>query len=83
MVEEKTLRGIKVARKISEIQAEDWDKVFPGVLEGYDFFKTLDESGLGQFTFYYIMVYDGKTPVGAAPCFLMKYPLDNSIRGPL
>lgn len=74
---------VKIARKIEEIPAEDWDKVFPNVLESYDLFKTLDESSFGQFTFYYIMVYDRKMPVGATACFLTDYSLDTSIRGPL
>lgn len=72
-----------VARKISEIPPDDWNKVFPNVLESYIFFKTLDESNFEQFSFYYIMVYDRKMPVGAAPCFLMNYSLDTSINGPL
>jgi hypothetical protein len=73
----------KIARKISDIPAEDWKKVFPDVLEGYDFFRTLDESGMGQFLFYYIMVYDGKLPVGATTCFMVNYSLDTSINGPM
>ena len=73
----------KVVRRIIDIQAVDWNKVFPNVLESYDFFKTLDESNLGQFSFYYIMVYERKTPVGATVCFLMNYSLDTSISGPL
>lgn len=73
----------KVSRRITEIPPDHWNKVFPDVLESYDFFKTLDESGLGQFSFYYIMVYDRKTPVGATACFLMNYSLDTSISGPL
>ncbi|MFA5339914.1 MAG: GNAT family N-acetyltransferase [Candidatus Omnitrophota bacterium] len=72
-----------IVRNISEIPAGDWNKVFPDVLESYDFYRTLDGSGLEQFTFYYLMVYDGEAPVGAATCFLMRYPLDTSIVGPL
>ena len=72
-----------VTRKISDIPAGDWKKVFPDVLESYDFFKTLDESNIGQFSFYYIMVYDRKIPVGATACFLVDYSLDTTINGPL
>lgn len=72
-----------VVRKISELPPNHWDKVFPNVLESYNFFKVLDESNLEQFSFYYIMVYDHKMPVGAAACFLMNYSLDTSISGPL
>jgi predicted N-acyltransferase len=71
----------KVAKKITEIPAGEWNKVFPDVLESYDFFRTLDESHLEQFSFYYIMVYDHKIPVGATACFLMNYSLDTSING--
>ncbi len=73
----------KVVRRITEIPADDWNKVFPDVLESYSFFKTLDESNLEQFSFYYIMVYNRKTPVGATVCFLMDYSLDTSVSGPL
>ena len=73
----------RVTRKISDIPACDWNKVFPDTLESYGFFKTLDESDIGQFSFYYIMVYEGKTPVGAMACFLVDYSLDTSINGPL
>lgn len=82
MIAESGLK-VKIVRKIEEIPAEDWNKVFPDVLESYNLFKTLDESKFGQFTFYYIMVYDGKMPVGATACFLTDYSLDTSIRGPL
>lgn len=73
----------KVTRRISEIPAADWNRIFPDILEGYDFFRAMDESGLEQFSFYYIMVYNRKVPVGAAACFLVDYSLDTSINGPL
>ena len=73
----------RVTRRISEIPEGDWNRVFPDVLERYDFFKTLDESHLDQFSFYYIMAYDGTTPVCAVPCFIMNYSLDTSIAGPI
>ena len=74
---------IEIVRKIEDIPLQDWNRVFPNVLEGYPFFKTLDESGFEQFSFYYILVYDDFTLVGAAPCFLMNYPLETTLQGPL
>ncbi len=73
----------RVTRKIEDIPREDWDAVFPNTLEGYNFFKSLDESRFEQFSFYYIMIYDGDTAVGAAPCFSLRYSLDTSISGPI
>jgi len=43
----------------------------------------LDESHFDQFSFYYILVYDQGEVAGAAPCFLMNYPLDTTVQGPL
>ena len=73
----------KVSRKITDIPVDHWNKVFPNVLESYDFFRALDASGLEQFSLYYIMVYDRKAPVGATSCFMVDYSLDTSISGPL
>lgn len=73
----------KVVRKIEDIPAADWNKVYPDILESYNFFRAIDDSNLEQFSFYYIMVYDRSTPVGATTCFLTDYSLDTSINGPL
>jgi len=73
----------RVVKKITDIPIDDWNKVFPDVFGGYQLSRTLDESNIEQFSFYYIMVYDRKTPVGAAPCFMMDYSLDTSIGGAL
>ncbi|MDE1920495.1 MAG: GNAT family N-acetyltransferase [Candidatus Omnitrophica bacterium] len=70
-------------RKIEEIPAEQWGKVFPDVPENYYFLKTLDESKFNQFSFYYVLVYRGQQLVGCAPCFRVDYSLDTSISGPL
>jgi len=79
----RTALKTRVTRKITDIPAADWNKVFPDILESYGFYKTLDESDMGQFSFYYIMVYEGKTPVGATACFMVDYSLDTTINGPL
>ena len=73
----------RVIRKIEDVSFEEWGRVFPDVLEGYYFFKTLDESGFDQFAFYYILVYERERLVGAASCFLLDYSLDTSVSGPL
>ena len=73
----------KIFRKIEEIPSNDWNQIYPRVLEGYQFFKSLDESAMGQFSFYYLLVYEGSALVGAATCFLMNYSLDTTLQGPL
>lgn len=66
---------------MQEIPEEEWNRVFPETLEGYHFFKTLDESNFEQFSFYYILVYEGGNLVGLAPCFLMDFALDAGVQG--
>lgn len=73
----------RVVSRVDQIPQSDWDAVYPNILESYDFFKTIDDSCLDQFSFFYIMVYDRKTPVGATTGFFLNYPLDTSINGPL
>jgi predicted N-acyltransferase len=79
----KSAFSAKVAKRISDIPENEWKRVYPDVLESYNFFKNLDEANLDQFALHYIMVYDRKTPVAAAPFFLLNYSLDTSINGPL
>ena len=73
----------RVVNKITQIPVDEWNKVYPDVLESYNFYKTLDEVGLDQFSLFYVAVYDRKKPVAMTACFIMNYPLDTSINGPL
>ena len=68
----------KVVRKVSDIPRPEWDRLFPAVIDDYDFFRTLDESGFGQFEFFYIVVNSPDGIAAIAPCFTMDYPLDTS-----
>lgn len=73
----------RVIKNISEVPESEWNRIFPPVLEDYSFYRTMDESGFAQFLIFYILVYEKKTLVGAAPCFSLKYSLDTSLSGPL
>ena len=72
-----------VCRSVREISPIEWHRVYPDVLESYHFYQTLEESGFDQFSFYYILIYRAEQLAGIAPCFLMAYPLDTTIQGPL
>ena len=73
----------EIITDITRISPEEWSRAYSQVLEGYHFFKTLQEAGLEQFEWYYVLVYDAGELVGCAPCFLMHYPLDTTIQGPI
>ena len=44
----------RVVKNITQIPAGDWNKVYPDVLESYNFYKTLDESVMNQFSLFHI-----------------------------
>lgn len=73
----------RIVRRADEIPHEAWNRVYPPVIENQGFFKAIDDSRLGQFSFYYVLAYRRNHLVGIAPCFFMDYPLDTSIIGPL
>ncbi len=73
----------KITYRIADIPENDWVTVFPDVLENYSFFKALDESSFQGFSFFYIIIYDNDTPIGATSCFLMDFPLDITVTGAL
>ena len=73
----------RVVRRADEIPTEAWRRVYPPVIEDQGFYKALDDARLDQFSFYYVLAYRRNHLVGIAPCFLMDYPLDTSINGPL
>jgi len=72
---------VRVVNKITELPEGDWKSVFPKVLENYYFFKTLDESSFNQFNFFYILVYNNNTPVGATSCFITDFPISIAVNG--
>jgi len=75
--------SVKITKTIREIPQKDWESVFPKAAEGYNFFKTLDESGFDGFSFFYIIIYDNGEPVGVASCFSTRFALDMTVTGPL
>ena len=73
----------RVSNSLKEIDRSDWEKLFPGQVKGYDFFKTVESTLAGQFKFYYLIFYNDAEIFGIVPCFLMDYPLDTTLEGPL
>lgn len=73
----------RIVRRADEIPQDAWRRVYPPIIENQGFFKAIDDSRLDQFSFYYILAYRRNHLVGIAPCFVMDYPLDTSIKGPL
>jgi len=66
----------KIVDSVNGIKRDDWDSVFGDIPEGYQFYKTLEESKLQDFAFYYIALYRGNTCLLIAPLFITDFNLD-------
>jgi len=68
--------NIKFETTYQAISPEFWEACYPAPLEGYFWYKALEESKLeDQFTFYYgVISYEGKQ-IGIIPCFIHNVPL--------
>ena len=68
--------NIKFENTYQAISPEFWEACYPAPLEGYFWYKALEESKLeDQFTFYYgVISYEGKQ-IGIIPCFIHNVPL--------
>jgi len=67
----------KIEGSINNIKKEDWDDIFGDIHEGYEFYKALEESGLGEFSFYYILLYQGSKLLLIAPVFIAFFYADD------
>lgn len=68
---------------INKIRRQDWDRLFGEIPEGYDFFKTLEESWLEDFSFYYVQVSHDQDVLLIAPFFIADFQLDIAAEGVL
>ncbi|MFA5144704.1 MAG: GNAT family N-acetyltransferase [Candidatus Omnitrophota bacterium] len=71
----------KVVNSVTDIGKDDWDSVFGDIPEGYQFYKAIEESGLEDFTFYYISLYQEDTCLLIAPLFIADFNLDIAVSG--
>lgn len=74
---------ILVAESIAEFDREEWNRLFPGELEDWSYYRAVEQAGLPEFRF----VYFGARAEGAlhavVPAFLTDYELDTTLSGPL
>jgi len=71
----------EVFDSVTKIPRVQWDKFFKDIPEGYDFFKTLEESGLEQFTFRYAALRKNDLVMLIAPLFIADFNLDIAVEG--
>ncbi len=66
----------KIVDSITKINEEDWDSVFGKLPEGYSFYKTLEESRLKEFSFYYAILYHDNKIIGIVPLFIAAFDVN-------
>lgn len=67
----------KIVTSIKTIQKEEWGAIFGDLPEGYRFFKTLEESGLEEFSFCYVLLYRSGELAAIAPLFMADFYVDS------
>lgn len=75
----------RIVDSVSKIKRDDWEAVFKDMPEGYPFYELLESSCLQEFSFHYLILYEGDSVVLIAPLFIADFNLDiaagNFIKG--
>jgi len=73
-----------ITNTLREIPQQDWERLFPeDTIENYGYHKTLEDSGLKEFSIYYLTARRENNLVAVIPFFTMDFSLTTLIRGPL
>ncbi len=71
-----------IVKEVREIPRREWDALFsPDLIEGYDYYKTLDESNLPLFSTHYAIIHEGGRAALIAPFFTTEFSFDTTIQG--
>lgn len=71
-----------VVTSIDRIPRAEWDRCFRGELEGWDYHRAVEQSGLPGFSHRYVALFDRGALLAAAPAFITDYRLDTTVQGP-
>jgi hypothetical protein len=73
---------VRVAESLAEADRGQWQALFPGALEDYDYLMAVEAAGLQGFGWRYALAYEAGELVAAAPGFVTEYPLETTLTGP-
>lgn len=69
----------RVVQSIQDVGRDDWDHLFPGQIETWDYLCAVEAADLPGFRLRYVLVADQGRLVCAAPMFVTDYPLDTTL----
>ncbi len=72
-----------VAHSIGAFARDEWDRLFPGELEDWSYYRAIEGSRLPGFDWLYFAVRDNGELLAAVPAFVTDYRLDTTLTGPL
>ncbi|HET7798067.1 MAG TPA: hypothetical protein VFK72_09300, partial [Nevskia sp.] len=65
-----------VAHSIGDFARDEWDRLFPGELEDWSYYRAIERSRLAGFEWLYFAVSDDGKLLAAVPAFVTDYRLD-------
>ncbi|HET7063782.1 MAG TPA: GNAT family N-acetyltransferase [Rudaea sp.] len=72
-----------VAHSIGDFARDEWNRLFPGELEDWSYYRTIEHSRLAGFEWLYFGVRGNGKLLAAVPAFVTDYRLDTTLTGPL
>ena len=72
-----------IARSIEAFSREEWNRLFPGDLEDWSFYRAIEAAALPDFELLYLAVRENGELCAAVPAFISDYRLDTTLTGPL
>ncbi|MGH8041459.1 MAG: GNAT family N-acetyltransferase [Rudaea sp.] len=74
---------IVAAASIKAFGREEWNRLFPGELEDWNYYRAVECAGLADFAWRYFGVRESGRLCVAVPGFITDYELDTTLSGPL
>lgn len=71
------------AHTIGDFARAEWDRLFPGDLEDWSYYRAIERSRLAGFEWLYFGVREKGELVAVVPAFVTDYRLDTTLTGPL
>jgi len=71
----------RILDSVTKINKQDWDSLFGSGPEGYSFYQTIEESGLEEFVFHYLVLLRAGKVAAIAPLFITDFNLDIACEG--
>jgi hypothetical protein len=72
----------RVVTTLDDLPRGQWDTLFGGPLEGFDYLRAIEGAELAGFAWRYVLVHRNGRLVGAAPAFITDYRLETTFEGP-